>query len=122
MNQKKWRLEGKRAVITGGTKGIGFAVADEFVQLGAEIFIIARDQALLDERLNSWKLQGYTVYGMAADVSSKEERALVFKAIKNLWNSFHLLVNNVGTNIRKKAIEFTLEEYEKIMSNGIKLE
>ncbi len=119
MNQKKWRLEGKRAVITGGTKGIGFAVADEFVQLGAEIFIIARDQALLDERLNSWKLQGYTVYGMAADVSSKEERALVFKAIKNVWNSFHLLVNNVGTNIRKKAIEFTLEEYEKIMSTNM---
>lgn len=118
MNQNKWRLDGKRAVITGGTKGIGLAVANEILNLGGEIFIVARDKNLISQRLTEWKKQGFTAYGFAADVSTKEGRSDLFKVIKKTWDSFEILVNNVGTNIRKKAIEFTLEEYEFIMSTN----
>lgn len=119
MNQNKWRLDRKRAVITGGTKGIGLAVAEEILNLGGEIFIVARDQNLIDDRLNEWKQKGFTAYGFAADVSTKQGRNDLFKAIKETWNNFEILVNNVGTNIRKKATEFTLEEYEYIMSTNM---
>lgn len=119
MNEKKWRLEGKRALITGGTKGIGLAVADEILNLGGEIFIVARDQKLIDERIGNWKKQGFKAHGFAADVSTKEGRKKLFNAIKKIWDSFEILVNNVGTNIRKKAIEFTLDEYEHIMSTNM---
>lgn len=119
INQNKWRLEGKRAVITGGTKGIGLAIANEILHLGGEVFIIARNESLLKECLRDWKNQGYKAYGLAADVAIKEDRAKVFLAIAEIWNSFELLINNVGTNIRKKAIEFTLEEYQTIISTNM---
>jgi len=119
MNQNKWRLDGKRAVITGGTKGIGLAVAEEILHLGGEVFIVARDQNLIDERINEWKKQGFAADGFAADVSTKQGRSDVFKAIRETWDSFEILVNNVGTNIRKKTTEFSLEEYEYIMSTNM---
>jgi Tropinone reductase 1 len=118
MNQNRWRLDGKRAVITGGTKGIGLAVANEILNLGGQIFIVARDQNLISQRLTEWKQQGFKAFGFAADVSTKEGRSDLFKVIQKTWDSFEILVNNVGTNIRKKAIEFTLEEYESIMSTN----
>lgn len=119
MIKNKWRLDGKRALITGGTKGIGFAIAEDILHLGGEVFIVARDQNLIDERLSEWKKQGFTVYGCVADVSTKTGREETFRALKNIWNSFEILVNNVGTNIRKKAIDFTLDEYEYIMSTNM---
>ena len=42
--KNQWRLKGKLALITGGTKGIGLAIAEEFLRLGAEIFIVARSE------------------------------------------------------------------------------
>lgn len=119
MSQKRWRLDGKSALITGGTKGIGLAVANEILKLGGEVFIVARDQQLINQRIAEWKKQGYSAYGFAADISTKEGRAELFKAIKEVWDTFEILVNNVGTNIRKKAIEFSLEEYETIMSTNM---
>jgi Tropinone reductase 1 len=119
MKQNKWRLNGKKALITGGTKGIGLAVANEILNLGGEVFIVARDQYLINKRLSEWKIKGFTAHGFAADLSSKNDRIKLFKAIKDVWDDFELLVNNVGTNIRKKAIEFTLDEYETIMSTNM---
>jgi len=119
MTKNKWRLDGKRALITGGTKGIGLAVAEEILNLGGEVFIVARDKKLIDQRVSNWKKQGFKAYGLAADVSTKEDRARVFKTLSENWDSFEILVNNVGTNIRKKAIEFTLDEYETIMSTNM---
>lgn len=119
MNQTKWRLDGKRALITGGTKGIGLAVANEILHLGGEVFIVARNQDLINQQLTEWKNEGNTAYGFAADVSTKSGRNDLFVAIKKIWDSFEILVNNVGTNIRKKAIEFTLDEFESIMSTNM---
>ena len=64
-----WNLKGKTAVITGGTKGIGFAIASEFLSLGADILIVARDQSLLDERINNWKNEGFAPKGISLDLA-----------------------------------------------------
>lgn len=116
---KEWNLKGKKALITGGTKGIGLAIAEEFLFLGAEIFIAARDQKLISRKINSWKRKGYKASGISADLSSAEERQKLFVEVKNNWKKLDLLVNNVGMNIRKKTVEFSKEEYERVLYTNL---
>ncbi len=116
----RWRLDGKKALVTGGTKGIGLAVVDEFLELGAEVFVVARDEGLLEERLASWNKNGYPVLGMAGDVGKAEVRERIYGEIEQAWGGLDILVNNVGTNVRKKAVDFTEEEYDFVMEANMK--
>lgn len=120
MNTKRWNLEGKKALITGATKGIGAAIAEEMLQLGAEVFITARKANELEEVVNKWQQQGYKAYGLAADISTTENRKNVLKAVTERWPSLDILVNNVGTNIRKKTHEYSEEEYDFLMATNLK--
>ncbi len=115
MTLKKWTLEGKRALVTGGTKGIGFAVAQEILALGGEVYIVARNAELIEERIAAWQDQGFKVKGTAGDVSVKENRQRLFENIADDWNRLDILVNNVGINIRKKAVEYSEDEYSQIV-------
>ena len=114
-----WNLKGKRAVITGGTKGIGLAIAEEFLLLGAEIIVVARNKDLLNEKLNEWNDKGYKALGFSRDLSSQDDRVGLANEVELKWGSFNFLVNNVGTNIRKKTVDFTTEEYLKVLNTNM---
>jgi len=114
-----WNLKGKKALITGGTKGIGLAVAEEFLSLGAEIIVVARDENLVKEKIEKWTNEGYCALGFAKDLSREEDRKELFLEINKNWKSFNHLINNVGTNIRKKALEFSKEEIDKILNTNM---
>src|ERR1700759_3173555 len=96
----KWDLKGKRALVTGGTKGIGKAIAAEFLELGAEVIIVARNEREVEELVKLWQAEGRLVTGVAADVSKEEDRRRIEAAIAERWGALDVLVNNVGTNIR----------------------
>jgi len=115
----RWNLEGKRALITGGTKGIGLAIAEEFLSLGAEIIVVARNKELVEEKLNGWKLKGFKAWGFSKDLSSEKEREELSGEVSKVWDSFNFLINNVGTNIRKKADDFKSKEIEKIFNTNM---
>ena len=116
---ERWRLDGKRAIITGGTKGIGLAIAEEFLSLGAEIIVVARNQELINEKLIDWKNKGYTAFGFAKDLSSEQEREELGQEVSKIWDTFNFLINNVGTNIRKKTVDFTTEEYMNVLNTNM---
>ena len=111
----KWNLQGKRALVTGGTKGIGRAIAEEFLGLGAEVMIVARNGKEVEELVRLWQAGGSVVTGVAADVSKEEDRKRIGVAVEERWGTLDVLVNNVGTNIRKKLIEYEEEEYRQVM-------
>src|ERR671933_2428867 len=94
MNQSIWSLSGQRALVTGGTKGIGQAIVQQFLDLGAAVFLVARDNELLQKQLGEYRHQGHTVEGMAADVSQPGVAAQVIDAVRGKWDSLHILVNN----------------------------
>lgn len=119
MALERWRLKGKQALITGGTKGIGFAVAQEILELGGEVYIVARDAQLIKDRIASWNDQGFTVLSSVADISAKADRKKLFNEIRQKWDKIDILINNVGTNIRKKATEYSDDEYEKVVSTNM---
>ncbi|MCC9167082.1 SDR family oxidoreductase [Pontibacter harenae] len=117
MQHNRWSLSGKKAVVTGGSKGIGEAIVKEFVALGAEVLAIARKQTDLDV-LQQESASGVEV--LAADVSTAEGRAAVQEKVVQLWGSLDILVNNVGTNIRKPTAEYSAEEYDVVMNTNLR--
>jgi tropinone reductase I len=115
----RWTLTGKKALITGATKGIGLAIAQEFLDLGAEVMIVARDTEMVQTQVETWRKQNLKACGIAADVATNDGREAIVAQIRDTWQSLDILVNNVGTNIRKKALDYTEDEYATIFQTNL---
>ncbi len=116
----RWSLKGKNALITGGTKGIGLAIAEELINFGANVFIVARSETGVNEIVKKWKLKGTEAYGCAVDVSTETGRKILFEKLNSVWNKLDILINNVGTNIRKKFNEYSSDEFEHIVNTNLR--
>ncbi|KAG9158727.1 hypothetical protein Leryth_013630 [Lithospermum erythrorhizon] len=113
----RWSLKGKTALVTGGTRGIGNAIIEELAGFGALIYTCSRKQDELDQCLEQWKSKGFQVAGSVCDVGSRSEREDFIKVVASHFNGkIDILVNNAGIVILKEAIEFTMEDYDKLMN------
>lgn len=115
----KWNLSGKKCLITGGSRGIGKAIVEEFLSLGAEVFMVARNARDLDLMVSQYRDKGLPLSGAALDVSQTPDRMKLIDLILAEFGALDVLVNNVGTNIRKKTPEYSEEEYLKIFSTNL---
>lgn len=119
IDNSRWQLRGKFALVTGSTKGIGRAIANELAMFGASVFIVARNENEVNETISELRADGVTADGMASDVSQKDNRMKLIEHIKHHHSHLDILVNNVGTNIRRKTIEYSEEEYEKLFNTNL---
>jgi len=87
------RLAGKKALITGGTTGIGFATAKQFLEEGAQVAIIGKNDERLNNAVNDL---GAGVLGICADVSSISEMSNAASKIKNDFGTLDILITNAG--------------------------
>lgn len=115
----KWSLTGKRALITGASKGIGLATAEEMIALGAEVAIVARNESDIAGLLKDWNEKGHNAIGIAADIASIPGRERVAGWIEANWGALDILVNNVGTNIRKPFEAYTEEEMRFLFETNL---
>ena len=114
-----WNLEGKTALITGGTKGIGRATVLAFAQLGAKVIFTARDGEAVTAFQQELGEQGFIASGMQADVTSEEDQDQLTDFVFQRSGSLDILVNNAGMNIRKEAILFEPEEDQQIIDTNL---
>jgi tropinone reductase I len=116
---QRWRLDGRRALVTGGTKGIGEAIAAELLALGAGVAIVARNADEVAAKVAEWTGRGYTAFGAAADMTTPEGRAEAVAFAVSALGGLDILINNVGTNIRKPTTDYTPDEYAKVMETNV---
>ncbi len=112
-----WNLIGKTALITGGSKGIGLATADEFLSLGAQVLIAARGEEALQVVLETRK--GQQIHGIVADVSTAGGRHQIVKKVEEQWGKLDILVNNAGTNRRGSTLEYDTEVMHFLFETNI---
>ena len=115
----EYNLNSKVAVITGASKGLGKAMALALGGAGASIALAARDV----EQLNQVKQAVEDVGGKAqvfqADVSEEEQIRKLEHDVIGAFNGVHILINNAGINLRKPLVEFTLEEWRRVLDTNL---
>jgi Tropinone reductase 1 len=117
MNER-WTLNGSTALVTGGTKGIGRAIMEAFLTWGAEVYFVARHGDDIDRTEQELKGDHPGCHGIRADVSQRSGRKAIAEYMGRRVKKLDILVNNVGTNIRKKIEDYSEEEIRIILDTN----
>ena len=116
MDPKRWRLDGQLALVTGGSAGIGLAIARELLGFGAEVTIVGRDAEAL-ERARSELQDDFPdsrLHALAADVADEEERREILDWVEDRGIGLNILVNNAGGNLTRPAIDYSEGEWREL--------
>lgn len=108
-------LSGKKAIVTGGGKGIGKGIAEGLLEYGAEVVLIGSSDAVLSAR-NEFQARGLAAHAVKGDFLSREDRARAFdEAIGLLGGTIDILVNNAGIQRRIPAEDFPLDQWDEVL-------
>ncbi|EIE27353.1 NAD(P)-binding protein [Coccomyxa subellipsoidea C-169] len=117
---RRFGLQGQKALVTGGTKGIGKAIVEELASLGAEVLTCARNASDIEQATRAWQDKGWKAQGVQADLSSADGRQKLIEDVNNLFGgSLHILVNNVGCNVRKPTVEYSSDDFSYITKTNL---
>lgn len=108
-------LEGKIALITGASYGIGFAIAKGMAQAGATIVFNDIKQELVDKGLESYKQEGIKAYGYVCDVTNEEQVNALVQKIEKEVGVIDILVNNAGIIKRIPMCDMTAAEFRQVI-------
>lgn len=112
MIDKRWTLKNKLALVTGGTRGIGSGIAEELIAHGAKVICTSRSEPPgRDEKANPLYIK--------SDASSAADRESLIEYIREHYGRLDMLINNTGTNIRKKTVDYTNEERDFILHTNL---
>ncbi len=116
------RLKNKVAIITGGSRGIGFATAEKFLKEGAVVILAASTQASADKAVAQLK-EKYpeaTVDGISPNLASLESVREAFMGVVTKYGRIDILVNNAGASESTPFLDYTEETFDKIMDLNVK--
>lgn len=112
-------LTGHTAVITGASRGLGEAMAKALAASGVSIALVARDVARLDGVKAAIVGAGGKAETFTADVTDEQDVTAMADAVTRKLGPVDILINNAGTNIRKKLTDFTLAEFRSVIDSSL---
>ena len=113
-------LTGKVAVITGGSRGLGEAMAEALSGAGATIALVARNEEKLKEVRDKLVAAGGKAEYFMGDVTDEAEVARIADEVKTKLGNPHILINNAGTNCRTHLVEASLEDFQGVVDSSMK--
>jgi gluconate 5-dehydrogenase len=115
----QFSLAGKRALITGSSRGIGFAIAGALAGAGADIILNSRDTKSLGEAAANLADSGARARAVAFDVTSAESVSDAINHIETEIGPIDILVNNAGMQFRSPLEDFPVEKFEQLMTTNV---
>ena len=112
-------LEGKVAIITGGTRGIGFETAKLFLENKAKVIIFGSKEESVNKALTSFKEVGYDIEGYYPNLLDETEINNLIEKIYEKYNHIDILINNAGISASKKIEDTTTKEFNDIMNLNV---
>ena len=115
MDMKSFSLEGKVALVTGASYGIGFAIASAYAAAGATIVFNDIKQELVDKGMASYKEAGIDAHGYVCDVTNEEQVQAFVKQVEEEVGVIDILVNNAGIIKRIPMCDMTAEQFRQVI-------
>ena len=114
-------LQGKKAIVTGGTRGIGYAVVETFLKNGASVAVFGSRQETVDKALAKLKAENpeWDVIGMAPDLTDYAAVEKAFAEVAEQFGRVDILVNNAGISAREPLYTYDPEAFKKIMDLNV---
>ncbi len=114
-------LDGKVAIITGGTRGIGFATVKKFLDNNAQVVLFGSRKESVDKAIEELKEinNDYEVMGLYPNISDAKEVKEAFNEIKNKYGKIDILVNNAGISAMESIYDYPEENFKKIMDLNV---
>ena len=115
-------LEGKVAIVTGGTRGIGYETVRQFLLQGAKVALFGSRKETVDAAIAKLKEENssFAVIGLYPKLTSEVEVRSAFDSVKNEFGKIDVLINNAGISSHTKLLDFSEDEYDKIADLNIK--
>lgn len=115
-----FRLDGKIALVTGGSKGIGFGMAKILGLRGASLVIVSRTQKELDSAKKELSDKGIEAIALPMNVTNRENVEACVNEVINLYGRIDILINNAGMNIRKPLTEVKEDDWDSVLNTNLK--
>lgn len=113
-------LDGKSAIVTGGTKGIGRAITEALLKEGASVTLCARHGDEVKEALEElWRLAGHRVRGAVCDVRQPEMVAEMIAGASAAFGGLHILINNAGVGIFELVEKLSIEQWRQVIETNL---
>jgi NAD(P)-dependent dehydrogenase (short-subunit alcohol dehydrogenase family) len=114
------KLDGKTAIVTGGNRGIGAAIARAFAREGCAVALAARDETLLHKTAEGIRADGGQVLAVPTDITEEGQVERLFESTLLEFGRLDLLVNNAGAFDGGRIDELSLEAWEKVMAVNLR--
>lgn len=114
------KLKDKVAIVTGGSKGIGWGVATVFAQEGAKVAVVARDAQAGEQTTEEIRYKGGQAIFVPCDVSNEEEIKAMAQTTLDTYGQIDILVNNAGVGIYKSVLETSSEDWDRCLNIDLK--
>jgi len=115
-----FRLDGRTAIVTGASRGIGRVLAIGLAEAGADVALVARSRDDLEGVAQEIDKVGRTAYVVPADMTCTDQITEAVKEVESRAGRIDILVNNAGMNIRTPALDVTEEEWQKLIDTNLK--